>query len=102
LTVFVAEDPDRAWAEIGEYLLVDAVGYGAWNADRSGTASVSFAATVEELRAEGDAYRIVTPDEAAALVAAGSSLALQPLVGGLPVEMAWRYLETAASVAPPA
>ena len=101
LTVFVAEDPDRAWAEIGEYLLVDAVGYGAWNADRSGVASVSFASTVEELRAEGDAYRIVTPDEAAALVAAGSPLALQPLVGGLPVEMAWRYLEAAASVAPP-
>jgi alkanesulfonate monooxygenase SsuD/methylene tetrahydromethanopterin reductase-like flavin-dependent oxidoreductase (luciferase family) len=101
LTVFVAEDPDRAWAEIGEYLLVDAVGYGAWNADRSGIASVSFASTVEELRAEGDTYRIVTPDEAAALVAAGSPLALQPLVGGLPVEMAWRYLETAASVAPP-
>jgi len=26
LTVFVAEDPDRAWAEIGEYLLLDADG----------------------------------------------------------------------------
>jgi alkanesulfonate monooxygenase SsuD/methylene tetrahydromethanopterin reductase-like flavin-dependent oxidoreductase (luciferase family) len=102
LTVFVAEDPDRAWAEIGEYLLVDAVGYGEWNADRSGIASVSYATTVEELRAEGDAYRIVTPDEAAALVAAGSPLGLQPLVGGLPVDVAWRYLETAAAVARPA
>ena len=28
LTVFVADDPDRAWAEIGEYLLVDALSYG--------------------------------------------------------------------------
>src|SRR5271169_2701529 len=36
LTMVVAEDPERAWAEIGEYLLVDAVGYGKWNANRSG------------------------------------------------------------------
>jgi len=98
LTVFVADDPDRAWAEIGEYLLVDAAGYGRWNADRSGTASVSFATTVDELRAEHGAYQILTPDEAAALIARGIPLGLQPLVGGLPPDIAWRYLETAAAV----
>jgi alkanesulfonate monooxygenase SsuD/methylene tetrahydromethanopterin reductase-like flavin-dependent oxidoreductase (luciferase family) len=26
LSVFVADDPEKAWAEIGEYLLLDAVG----------------------------------------------------------------------------
>ena len=71
LTMFVADDPDRAWAEIGEYMLVDAVGYGKWNAHRAGTASVSFATTVDEL---------------------------QPLVGGIPPDVAWRYLEAAAAV----
>src|SRR4051812_1260755 len=98
LTVFVADDPDRAWAEIGEYLLLDAASYGKWNAHREGTASVSFATTVEELRAERGEYQIITPDEAAAYVARGVPLALQPLVGGIPPEIAWRYLETAVAV----
>ncbi len=101
LTVFVADDPERAWAEIGEYLLLDAVGYGEWNAHRSGTASVSFARTVEELRAERGSYQIITPDEASAYLARGHPLALQPLVGGLPVDTAWRYLETAAALSTP-
>ncbi len=98
LTVFVAEDPDRAWAEIGEYLLLDAAGYAAWNAHRAGTASVSFASTVEELKAERGSYQIMTPDEASDHIAKGNPLALQPLVGGIPVDTAWRYLETAASL----
>jgi alkanesulfonate monooxygenase SsuD/methylene tetrahydromethanopterin reductase-like flavin-dependent oxidoreductase (luciferase family) len=98
LTVFVAEDPDRAWSEIGEYLLIDAVGYGRWNAHRAGTASVSHATTVAELREEQGEYRIITPDEASALIARGAPLALQPLVGGIPPEIAWPYLETAAAV----
>ncbi len=98
LTVFVADDPERAWAEIGEYLLVDAVGYGKWNANRSGTASVSFATTVDELQAERDQYQIITPAEASAYIARGVPLALQPLVGGIPPDVAWRYLETAAEV----
>lgn len=97
LTVFVADDPDAAWAEIGEYLLVDAAGYGKWNAARSGTASISFATTVDALRAERGSYQILTPDEASALVRAGHPLALQPLVGGVPPDIAWRYLEAAAA-----
>jgi alkanesulfonate monooxygenase SsuD/methylene tetrahydromethanopterin reductase-like flavin-dependent oxidoreductase (luciferase family) len=98
LTMFVADDPERAWAEIGEYLLVDARGYGQWNVQRPGTASISFAQTVEELAAERGAYQIITPAEAAVYVAAGIPLALQPLVGGIPPETAWRYLESAAAV----
>ena len=98
LTVFVADDPEKAWAEIGEYLLVDATSYAQWNAHRQ-TASVSFAATVEDLKQERGEYQIITPDEAAAYLARGVPLALQPLVGGIPPDIAWRYLETAAAVA---
>ncbi|HVM65850.1 MAG TPA: LLM class flavin-dependent oxidoreductase [Acidimicrobiales bacterium] len=100
-TVFVAEDPDRAWAEIGEYLLVDAVGYGKWNAGRTGVASVSFATSVEELKAERGEYRIMTPSDAAAHIAEHGALYLQPLAGGIPPDVAWRYLETAADVKEP-
>jgi len=98
LTVFVADDPERAWADIGEYLLVDAIGYGRWNTHRTGTASVSRATSVAELRAEEGPYRIITPDEASSLLGRGFPLALQPLVGGIPPEIAWPYLEAAAAV----
>ncbi|MGO9342453.1 MAG: LLM class flavin-dependent oxidoreductase [Acidimicrobiales bacterium] len=98
LTVFVSDDPDRAWTEIGEYLLVDASGYARWNEHRLATASVSFAANVAELRDERGAYQIITPEEAADYIGMGVPLALQPLVGGMPPETAWRYLEAAAEV----
>ncbi len=102
LTVFVSDDPERAWNEIGEYLLRDAVTYGKWNVDRPATASISFATTVEELRTERGAYQILTPEEARAQIAGGSPLGLQPLVGGLPPDTAWRYLEQAVTAASPA
>jgi alkanesulfonate monooxygenase SsuD/methylene tetrahydromethanopterin reductase-like flavin-dependent oxidoreductase (luciferase family) len=101
LTVFVADDPERAWAELGDYLMVDARGYAAWNAGREGTASVSFAPTVEALREEHGQYQILTPDEARAHIAGGEALGLQPLVGGIPPEVAWPYLEAAAAVCAP-
>jgi alkanesulfonate monooxygenase SsuD/methylene tetrahydromethanopterin reductase-like flavin-dependent oxidoreductase (luciferase family) len=98
-TLFVAEDPDRAWAELGPYLLADARPYREWNAARADAAPVSLSAadTVDDLRAEQGAYRIVTPDEASAIVRAGRMLQLQPLCGGLPPDFAWPYLETAAA-----
>jgi alkanesulfonate monooxygenase SsuD/methylene tetrahydromethanopterin reductase-like flavin-dependent oxidoreductase (luciferase family) len=98
LTVFVAEDPDKAWAELGEHLLLDATGYAAWNADRPGTASISFSTTVAALKDERGAYQIITPQEAAGYVDQGVPLALQPLVGGLAPDVAWRYLQAAAAV----
>jgi alkanesulfonate monooxygenase SsuD/methylene tetrahydromethanopterin reductase-like flavin-dependent oxidoreductase (luciferase family) len=98
LTVFVADDPEKAWREIGDYLLRDALSYAEWNSHRTGTSSVSFASTVAELKEERGSYQIITPDEARVYVHAGTPLALQPLVGGLPPDLAWRYLETAAAV----
>jgi len=100
-TVFVADDPERAWAEVGPYLLRDARPYQTWNAARvrgeHAPVSLSTATTVDELRAERGAYRIVTPDEAVDLLRAGRMLQLQPLCGGLPPDLAWPYLETAAA-----
>ena len=102
LTVFVADDPERAWAEIGDYLFADARGYAEWNADRSGIASVSRAESATALQAEQGTYRIITPDQARAIVDRGIPLGLQPLVGGLPPDMAWPYLEAAVDAASPA
>jgi alkanesulfonate monooxygenase SsuD/methylene tetrahydromethanopterin reductase-like flavin-dependent oxidoreductase (luciferase family) len=93
-TVFVAEDLDAAWAELGPHLMHDVRSYAAINEGNTHTASLSTATTVAELRAENRSHRIVTVDEAISMIKQGSPLALHPLVGGLPPEIAWRYLRT--------
>jgi alkanesulfonate monooxygenase SsuD/methylene tetrahydromethanopterin reductase-like flavin-dependent oxidoreductase (luciferase family) len=100
--VFVADDVDRAWAEIGPHLLHDARMYSAWNPGDETTAMISHAATVDELRATSPGYRIMSIDEAAEHVARGGVLRLAPLCGGVPPDVAWPYLERAAAVAGPA
>jgi alkanesulfonate monooxygenase SsuD/methylene tetrahydromethanopterin reductase-like flavin-dependent oxidoreductase (luciferase family) len=101
-TVFVADDLDKAWDELGPYLMHDVHSYAAWNEGNTDTASLSFAASAEQLRAEGKSHRIVTVDEAVEIVRGGAPLALHPLIGGLPPEIAWRYLETVANEVMPA
>jgi alkanesulfonate monooxygenase SsuD/methylene tetrahydromethanopterin reductase-like flavin-dependent oxidoreductase (luciferase family) len=94
-TVFVADDVDRAWDELGPYLMHDVLGYAEWNEDTEGTASMSSATTVDELRAANASHRILSVDEAVEFVRGGQLLALHPLIGGLPPDIAWRYLRTA-------
>lgn len=93
---FVATDPDRAWAEMGPYLLHDAQMYAAWLGETA-TTSKSTAATVNELRAENGSYRIFTPEEARAHIKERGLLLTQPLCGGLPPKLAWQSLELLAN-----
>ena len=101
-TTFVAEDVDRAWAELGPYLMHDVRSYAAWNEGNTHTASLSFVETAEELRAEGRTHQIIGVDEAIDRVRGGAPLGLHPLTGGLPPDIAWRYLETVADKVMPA
>ena len=48
-TVFVAEDVDRAWDELGPYLMHDVLSYAEWNEGNDRTASLSFVSSAEEL-----------------------------------------------------
>ena len=77
-TVFVAEDLDKAWDELGPYLMHDVLSYAEWNEGNVDTASLSFVKTAEELRAENRSHRIYTVDEAIAAVRAGMPLGLHP------------------------
>ncbi|BBY07601.1 LLM class flavin-dependent oxidoreductase [Mycobacterium noviomagense] len=97
--VFVADDVDGAWNELGPYLLHDAMTAAAYRHGDDTVASISRAQTVEELRAAPRPYRIFTTDEATEYVRGGRSLPLLPLCGGLPPGLAWPYLERAASAA---
>ena len=100
-SAFVAEDPDRAWAELGPHLLHDARMYASWLGDAA-SVSKSTATSVASLRAQKGAYQIFTPDEAVAYVRAHGPLLLQPLCGGLPPALAWPSLELIASKVLPA
>ncbi|MEW6272171.1 MAG: LLM class flavin-dependent oxidoreductase [Thermodesulfobacteriota bacterium] len=103
LSVFVHPDPDVGWREVGAYLLADAVAYAEWNEDmRHSTASLSKGRSVEELRAEQGAHRVVDVEQAVALVRQWGSLPLHPLCGGCPPELAWRYLRRVVDEVMPA
>jgi alkanesulfonate monooxygenase SsuD/methylene tetrahydromethanopterin reductase-like flavin-dependent oxidoreductase (luciferase family) len=96
-TMFVADDVDKAWDEIGEYILHDVKMYGEWNPGDETTASISHAQTVEELRATSPAHKIYSTDEAVEMIRNGGMLMLMPLCGGLPPELAWPYVERVAN-----
>ena len=94
-TLFVAEDPDKMWAEIGEHLLHDAMTYASWQTDDIRSHVKAVATTVEDLRAEG-VYQILTPQECldlAAELGPMGGFTHHPLCGGTPFDKAWESLE---------
>ncbi|MCC6226178.1 MAG: LLM class flavin-dependent oxidoreductase [Microthrixaceae bacterium] len=105
LIVFVNDDLDEGWNDVGEAMALDARGYYEWSsvagtAER--TASFSKASDVESLRAANGAHRVVSATQAKQLVAEYFVLGLHPLCGGLDPQLAWEYLRRAAdAVGPP-
>jgi alkanesulfonate monooxygenase SsuD/methylene tetrahydromethanopterin reductase-like flavin-dependent oxidoreductase (luciferase family) len=97
-TVFVADDVDAAWQELGSYLLHDAVTAASYRHGDDSVASISRASNVSELRDAGGPYRIFTTEEATEWIRGGRPLPLLPLCGGMPPDIAWPYLERAAAV----
>ena len=89
---FVAPDVDLAWREIGPHLLHDARAYAEWNPENQTSAGIGEANDVDELRAMSRTHRIFTADEAIAHVHGGGMLTLSPLCGGIPPDIAWKYL----------
>jgi alkanesulfonate monooxygenase SsuD/methylene tetrahydromethanopterin reductase-like flavin-dependent oxidoreductase (luciferase family) len=91
----VAEDPDRAWAELGQYFLNEAATYSSWQTVDIKSAVHSHAGTPDELRAEG-IYQVLAPDEVVARIEEAGAAAfvnLHPLVGGMPIDEGWKSLE---------
>lgn len=91
-SAFVAEDPDAAWKEYGPYLLHDAQMYAEWMGSDHQAITKSGAADVDALRREAGNYRIFSVPEAIEHLRKAGMLALQPLCGGLPPELAWKSL----------
>ena len=93
--VFVSDDPDQAWAEIGPYFLHEATTYAGWQTPDIKSSVHSHATTVDELRDEG-IYAILTPEqclERAAQSGDDGVMVLHPLCAGIPVDRAWECLQ---------
>lgn len=96
--VFVADDIDRAWDELGPHLLHDAQTAASYRPHDDSVASITRADSVAALREDGGPYRILTSGEAADYAQSGHLLPLAPLCGGVAPDVAWPYLERAAAV----
>jgi alkanesulfonate monooxygenase SsuD/methylene tetrahydromethanopterin reductase-like flavin-dependent oxidoreductase (luciferase family) len=95
--VFVADNVDEAWNELGPHLLHDAKTAASYRPHDDSIASITRADSVDALREGGGPYRIFTPGEAVDYVRGGRLLPLHPLCGGVAPDVAWPYLERAAA-----
>ncbi len=94
-SVFVAEDPDAAWARIAPHALHETNSYAAWEAARPGQPYYRPAADADELRRSAR-YLVLTPDECVSFyrqLPADGGLPFQPLLGGLDPEIGWSSLQ---------
>ena len=91
----IAEDPERAWAEVGPYLLHEATTYASWQTPDIRSSVHSHAATIEQLREEG-IYRILSPEQCIAQAEEQGDAAgfyLHPMCGGMPIDKGWESLQ---------
>lgn len=92
--VFLDEDPEAAWAELGPYLLREAAEYGSWALEGVERPFASADLTLEKLRAERR-YEIITPAECQRRIRAADgeyAVILHPMAGGIPLARAWNCL----------
>jgi alkanesulfonate monooxygenase SsuD/methylene tetrahydromethanopterin reductase-like flavin-dependent oxidoreductase (luciferase family) len=93
--VHVTDDPDRTWAQIGDYLLYEAKTYASYQTPGQHSTPMVDASTVDELKASPQIV-VGTPDqvvEVAGRIPPMGALTFNPLAGGLPPELAWESLE---------
>ncbi len=101
--VHVADDPERAWEEIGPYVLYEAQTYASFQTPGQHSIPAVHATSVDDLK-RSPQYVVGTPEDVLARLRAlppTSGAVFNPLAGGLPPALAWSSLELfAARVAP--
>lgn len=91
--LFVAEDPQQAWEELGPCFLREMQEYSSWKVDGVPRPSEDDVKTVDDVRQSGR-FNILTPAAARDLLASGKAgnAVLHPLAGGVPIDAAWTSL----------
>jgi alkanesulfonate monooxygenase SsuD/methylene tetrahydromethanopterin reductase-like flavin-dependent oxidoreductase (luciferase family) len=103
--VFLHENPDEAWARLGQHYLWEARVYSGWSGGQvhsfmHGTETIE---TVDDVKAAGR-YRFMTPQELIADVKQNPDdhVVLHPLVGAMPIDEAWKSVQLLTDVVIPA
>jgi hypothetical protein len=97
--VFVTEDPERTWSQIGRYVLYEAQTYASYQTPGQHSTPGVHAESVDDLKASPQ-YVVGTAEqvlERLANVPADGGVTLSPLAGGLPPDLAWESLELFAA-----
>jgi len=91
-SVYITDDPERGWRELGPHLLHYMRSYAKWSASaESSTSPLHGMDSLEKIRAAG-LTSVVTPDEAVE-IGRVRAIGLQPLIGGLHPDLGWKSLE---------
>jgi alkanesulfonate monooxygenase SsuD/methylene tetrahydromethanopterin reductase-like flavin-dependent oxidoreductase (luciferase family) len=103
LFLYVAEDPDAAWATIAPHALHEMNTYGGWLQEAATAGPYEAIADADVLRM-GGLYEIVTPEACVELIRGlgpNGSVSFHPLMGGLDPDVGWAGLELFASAVLP-
>jgi alkanesulfonate monooxygenase SsuD/methylene tetrahydromethanopterin reductase-like flavin-dependent oxidoreductase (luciferase family) len=93
--LYVTEDPERDWPIVATYVLYPHNSYAAWTNEGTTTASSFRSAADVEAVIANPMYQLLTPDACLEYLASfpdDGEYIFQPLIGGLPPEIAWRSL----------
>jgi len=95
-SVYVCDDPDRGWAEIGPHVLHVVRTYAAWSGSAELSASPMHGMnSLEDVRRSG-MIQVVTPQQAIEIGKLGP-IGVTPLIGGFDPELGWKGLELFAT-----
>jgi len=104
LFLFVTDDPERAWNDVGPHVLYTTNSNAEWAKERGvGSTPYPPARSVDDLKSS-DAFAVVTPDQCVDLAVSlgdDAELWFQPLMGGLAPEHGWSSLELFANAVLP-
>jgi alkanesulfonate monooxygenase SsuD/methylene tetrahydromethanopterin reductase-like flavin-dependent oxidoreductase (luciferase family) len=93
--VYVAEDPDAAWARIAPHAMHEMNAYGRWMAEADTAGPYRPIEDPDALRATGT-YPVLTPQQLIDQIRSlgpGCAVLVHPLMGGMDPELSWASLE---------
>jgi alkanesulfonate monooxygenase SsuD/methylene tetrahydromethanopterin reductase-like flavin-dependent oxidoreductase (luciferase family) len=89
-SVYITDDPERGWRELGPSLLHYMKSYAKWSETPDSASPLHGLDTLEKIRA-ANLVQILTPDEAVDY-GRTRTIGLQPLIGGLHPDLGWKSL----------
>jgi alkanesulfonate monooxygenase SsuD/methylene tetrahydromethanopterin reductase-like flavin-dependent oxidoreductase (luciferase family) len=89
-SLYITDDPERGWTEIGPCLLHYMRSYAKWSETPDSASPLHGLDTLEKIRA-ANLVQVVTPDQAVE-IGRVRAVGLQPLIGGLHPDLGWKSL----------